>query len=157
MTVPAYAPAAPPAGWWRTHPDSSGLTKPHPYVVVFVPLDDVDRHAQSWADVLALPLHARLPVPDRGLVVITVGHIAVIGATEQALAAVGHVRTVVLVPDLDEAMSRFPAAGITIETGPFPVAVGRSVYVTTADGSFCEWVEHRPRPSEQAGHSPLGS
>lgn len=148
MTVPQYVPSPPPQGWWRTRPDSSGMDGVRAHVVVFVPLGEVDEHAQSWATSLSVAPDSRLPLPDMGLTVITVGGVAVIGATPEALALVGGVRSVVLVPDLDRAMERFPAAGITVDAGPYSVAVGRAVYVTTPDGTACEWVEHRPRPGE---------
>lgn len=148
MTVPQYTPSPPPEGWWRAAPDSSSMAGVRAHVVVFVPLDEVDRHARSWATSLGAEPDARLPLPEMGLTVVTVGAVAVIGATPQALAVVGEVKSVVLVADLDVAMARFAAAGITIDAGPFQVAVGRAVYVTTSDGTHCEWVEHRPRPDE---------
>jgi predicted enzyme related to lactoylglutathione lyase len=117
--------------------------------VVFVPRAEVDRHAANWSQVLGVPADTRMPVDEFGLTVMTVGHIAIVGATEAARAAVGAVRSVIVVADLDHALGELERIGATIIDGPMTIPPGRSVYVTMPDGTVAEWVEHRPRPGER--------
>ncbi len=140
---------APPPGWWRRTPDSSDLPAPRPLTAIFVPRDDVDRHAAAWSGVLGVPADVRMPLDEMGLTVMTVGHIAIVGATEAAREAVGSVRIVVVVAHLDHTLEELERIGATIIKGPMTIPAGRSVYVTMPDGTVAEWVEHRPRPGER--------
>ena len=145
-TVPSL-PTLPP-DWWRITPDSSDLLAPRAFHVAFVPRSEVGHHAAIWSQSLGLQPDCWMPLDEMGLTVTTFGGIALVGATEDALAAVGSVRSVIIVPDLDVTLDNLRRIGATVIDGPRQLPVGRSVYVTMPDGTVAEWTEHRPRPGE---------
>jgi predicted enzyme related to lactoylglutathione lyase len=139
---------APPPGWFRHAPDSSGLTAPRVLVPVFLEPDALDGAIAFYEGFQGVKADMRLPLPDIGLEVAVVGGFSLIAGTEEAREPASALRAIITVADADVAHRGLVAAGVEILQAPFRADVGRLMYARHADGTVAEYIEHRPRPGE---------
>ncbi len=138
-----------PDRWFRSDPDSSSLAAPRLLARVTVHPDHLDERIALYESVLGVACDARMPMPDAGLELVTVGNVLLIGNPAppgEAARATAFTLLVASVPDLVAALER-AAAVVTepVATGP----AGRRARVRLADGTLVELIDHRPLPEER--------
>lgn len=148
MTGPSVETTPVPDGWARTVPDSSVLRMSQAFTKVTVPLADVERVATLYGTLLGAEPQARMPMPDAGLLVVSMDGLVVTTALSDG-ASDADVTRVILVPGLDELPPRLERAGFTVLDEPIDVPPGRLMHTRDPDGSISEWIEYRPLPGER--------
>ena len=137
-----------PAGWARTSPDSSNLLVPQVLSPIYVAMGELDATVEAYETALGVEVVARLPMPELGVTIISVGGLAIIGRTAEARDVDDGVDRIIMVADLDSAAQRIVAAGMEVVLAPVPVPPGRLMHVRGPNGSLDEWLEYRPLPGE---------
>jgi hypothetical protein len=138
-----------PDRWFRSEPDSSSLATPRLLARVTVHPDDLDDRIALYESVLGFACDARMPMPDAGLELATVGNVLLIGnpgTPGEAARATAFTLLVASVPDHVAALER---AGAVV-TEPVAVSLaGRRARVRLVDGTVVEVIDHRPLPEEE--------
>jgi predicted enzyme related to lactoylglutathione lyase len=151
-------------------PDSSQLESPRVFSPIHVHINELDQTVEAYSTALGVHPDARLPMPDVGVTVVSVGGVVVVATAEtqdaegmafgMSVRAPGDpdlsksrdtngVARVILAADLDTIASRVTQAGMVIAMAPIAIPAGRLMYVVGPDGSVTEWLEYRPLPGEE--------
>jgi predicted enzyme related to lactoylglutathione lyase len=120
----ASPPTSIPAGRARRMPDSSALESPRVFSPICVDMEELDQTVDAYSVALGVDVDARLPMPEFGVTVVSVGGLAIVGETRE-VGDSASVARVILVSELDAAATRIAAAGREIATAPVAIPAGR--------------------------------
>jgi len=138
-----------PEHWFRSEPDSSSQAAPRLLARVTVRPEELDDRIALYESVLGVPCDARMPMPDAGLELATVGSVLLIanpGTPGEAARATAFTLLVASAPDHVAALERNGAAVTEpVATGP----AGRRARVRLPDSTLVEVIDHRPLPEER--------
>ena len=138
-----------PERWFRSEPDSSFLEAPRLLARVSVHPDDLDDRIALYESVLGVSCDARMPMPEAGLELATVGNVLLIGnpgTPGEAARTTAFTLLVASVPDHVAALER---AGAVVTEPVATAAAGRRARVRLSDGTLIEVIDHRPLPEER--------
>jgi predicted enzyme related to lactoylglutathione lyase len=140
---------SPPDGWFRARPDSSGLATPRLLARHFVHPDDLDERIAFYETALGVGCDARMPLPEAGLELATVGNLLLIGNPRAPGEVARATAYTLLVASVAEYLSGLEGTGTEVTE---PVAVGPAgsrARVRFPDGTLAEVIDDRPRPGER--------
>lgn len=137
-----------PDRWFRREPDSSGLPAPRLLARVALHPDELDGRIAFYESALGVPCDARMPLPEAGIELATVGNLLLIGNPNppgEAARATSYTLLVASVPDY---LAGLEGSGTEVTEPPATSSAGRRARVRFPDGTLVEVIDHRPRPEE---------
>jgi hypothetical protein len=137
-----------PDGWFRAKPDSSSLAAPRLLVRLRVDPDELDERIALYERALGVACDSRMPIPEAGLELATVGNLLLIGNPNPPGEVARATAFTLLVASVADYLGRLEgtAAEATepISTSP----AGNRSRVRFADGTLAEVIDNRPLPEE---------
>jgi len=142
-------PAMPlPERWFRADPDSSSLAEPRLLARVTVHPDELDGRIALYESVLGVACDARMPMPDAGLELATVGNVLLIGNPGTPGEAARATAFTLLVASVPDEVAELTEAGAEVTEPVAAGPAGRRARVRLPDATLVELIDHRPRPGE---------
>jgi predicted enzyme related to lactoylglutathione lyase len=143
-----------PERWFRREPDSSGLVAPRLLARVALHPDELDQRIAFYEGVLGVPCDARMPLPEAGLELATVGNLLLIGNPNPVGETARATAYTLLVASVPDYLTGLQGSGTDV-TEPVTTSVaGRRARVRFPDGTLVEVIDHRPRPEELGPGAP---
>ncbi|MFI6054329.1 VOC family protein [Streptomyces violascens] len=150
FTAPAATPL--PDRWFRTTPDSSGLTRPRLLARSLIGVARLDENIRGYEQLTGLAGDLRMPIPDfGGLELAAVDTMLLIASVRPFTPIQRQTAYSVIVPCLGAELDRLRPTGTEVLEPPETILPGSRARVRYPDGSIAELVEHRPQPGEAAG------
>ncbi|MGW1871403.1 VOC family protein [Streptomyces mauvecolor] len=149
----SIAPAATPLPdrWFRTTPDSAGLTRPRLLARSLIDVGRLDENIRGYEQLTGMAGDLRMPIPDfGGLELAAVDTMLLIASARPFTPIQRQTAYSVIVPSLDAELDRLRPTGTEVLEPPETILPGSRARVRYPDGSIAELVEHRPQPGEVA-------
>ena len=138
-----------PERWSRSEPDSSALAAPRLLARVSVHPDDLDDRIAFYESVLGVRCDARMPLPEAGIELATVGTVLLIANPQPPGEAARATAFTLLVASVPDHLAALVGLGAQVTEPVAESAPGRRARVRFPDGTLVELIDHRPRPEER--------
>lgn len=142
-----------PPGWFRAEPDSSTLRAPRLLARHFVHPDELDGRIAFYEQVLGTRCDARMPIPEAGLELATVGNLLLIGNPREPGEVARATAYTLLVGSVADYVARLEGTGTSVTEPVTTEPSGSRTRVRFPDGTLAEVIDHRP-VSEEVDQGP---
>jgi predicted enzyme related to lactoylglutathione lyase len=139
-----------PDRWFRDQPDSSALAAPRLLARHAVHPDDLDERIAFYEAALGVPCDARMPIPEAGLELATVGNLLLIGNPDPPGELAQATAYTLLVASVADYVAGLVGTGTEVTEPVSTSPPGNRTRVRFPDGTLAEIIDHRPRPDESA-------
>jgi predicted enzyme related to lactoylglutathione lyase len=104
---------------------------------------NIEAAIERYASLTGETVEQRFVIPERGITIAKLGHVAIIAGEESAIAPLKNVRATFIVDSLADYEKHLRATGATILQPPSPTPVGRNMVARDVEGVVFEFVEPR--------------
>jgi catechol 2,3-dioxygenase-like lactoylglutathione lyase family enzyme len=143
-----------PDRWFRAQPDSSAQAVPRMLARLAVHPDDLDDRIAFYERALGVRCDARMPLPEAGLELATVGNLLLIGNPQAPGEVARATAYTLLVASVVDYVAGLAGTGTEVTEPVATSAAGSRTRVRFPDGTLAEIIDDRPRPGELGEMAP---
>jgi hypothetical protein len=137
-----------PDRWFRAQPDPSSLAAPRLLARLNVDPDELDERSTFYERALGVACDSRMPIPEAGLELATVGNLLLIGNPNPPGEVPRATAFTLLVASVADYLGGLQGTGAAAIEPISTSSAGNCSRVRFPDGTLAEVIDNRPLPEE---------